>query len=510
MKIKKKQIENRYTSRRQFLVGAGQSMMFLPPLISLMPRVVAAQVANQKKLRTVFYMGTLGIQPTHLYPTNPTGMMTDVAFKTKYKDLTSFSGPISRMIDSSFTSILPDMNLVEGLSMTGGLYNAHNRGVLSAIQSHGRSPQIGRSVDVVLEKYAPVYGNHVPLHKAVRIDHGGHQSSFSHDGGTISSAIKGDLSLYNTLFASFQSQPSGPSQSQINKELVVDRVYADLKKLENHPRLSKSDKDILQRYVAGMFDLQKKVKANQVVPNSCSKPSLNLQVTQNSNGYQFPHNPGWGIRSTDALFDNYIEMIRMAFICDLTRIFVIESDIWSDSPISPWSQGGLHHECANSETSADRHQFGLKKMAKLAEALRSTSDPHNSSGNMLDNSMVFWSNELGDWTAGHFTWNMPVVTFGKLGGFFKSGYYMDYRNQTRKPVGDRYWGNRHQFYGRPMKQILQSIMLGMGVPKSEYMKYGDGSGFGEFKEDVSQFNGYMPGLFTPYRNEHNDKLPFLT
>ncbi len=296
-----------------------------------------------------------------------------------------------------------------------------------------------------------------------------------------------------------------PTQTSINNELIVDRVFADLKNLENDKRLSSDDKQLLDRYIAGVFDLQKKVKANNSsVGLTCTKPTLALEVKKNGNGYHFPLS-GWGILSTNKLFDNYIEMLKLAFLCDLTRVVTINNMIWDDRPISPSSSGGLHHECPNSETSADRHQYGLKQMAKLATALMNTPDTLNGSGNILDNSSIMFTNEMGDWTTGHQILNMPCVMFGKGGGFIKTGYFMDYTNNVN---GFKFNGRDPS--GRPYKQMLQTILQSMGVPKSEYVLYGDGKGYGEFVEGINQNGRNVPTAYSAYKNEHNDTLPFIT
>ncbi len=505
MKKNKQQIKDRFTSRRQFLAGAG-TFLTLPPLLSLMPRTVAAQVGAQKKVRSVIYAGFLGIDQHQLVLTANPGFTTHPgSVYTNYKQLNTISGQFSRMIDSSFVGMYPHMNIIKGLSLCGGQYQGHNNSILSGTHSGGRTPIYGKSIDVIMEQSANVYPavDNVP-YKALRI--GGDAFSFDRVGGTAinSSYLQGDTALFNKVFAGLTGGPViVPQQQQTNSKLVVDQVYNDLKSLEGSTKLSGEDRTILNRFIAGIYDVQKKVQAtNSGTSKTCSKPTLPLDANATGNSYQFPFDPGWGVQSTSVVFDNYIEMIRLAFECDLTRVVVIQNSIWSDLPVSPTSSGGLHHECASSELAADRHQWGLKKMLKLAQNLQATSDPQG--GTLLDNSTILFTNELGAWTTSHNVFSLPAVMFGGGGGLFKTGYYVDY-SQLNRPN----WKGVGFTPGRPYKQLLQSIMSSMGVPKSEYMQFGDGNGFGEFKEDISQFNKSDPGVFSAYRNEHNDLLPFL-
>lgn len=511
----KKRIENRLSSRRQFLVGSS-AFLTLPPLLSLMSKQAYAQAMTTKKVRSIIYTGMLGIDPHQWLPSNAADLSSLItvpgAIHTRYKKLNTFANPISRVIDSSFAPMFPYMNVMQGLSLTGGYYQGHNTCVLAGSHSGFREPIFGKTIDVIMEQSSNVYksGEYVP-HKALRIHSGG--MSFDRVNGVVlpSGSLQGDTAVFNKLFGSLPSTSTtaDPKITQFNnnKKLIVDKVYDDLKKLEKNSRLSSEDKNTLSRYVASMFDLQVRVNASLVGGGpTCSKPVFSLDATTKGNFYQFPHDPAWGVADVSAMFDNYLEMIKLAFECDLTRVVHMTNTMWSNAPISPDSDGGLHHECASSELAADRQQWGIKKMLKLAEKLQATPDTINGGGSLLDNSSILCTNELGSWTAAHSIFSMPAIMFGSGGGFFKTGNFVDY---TQRPTTTMF-GSSWFSPGRPYKQLLQSIMQSMGVPKSEYMLYGDGLGFGEFKEGINQFGKVTKNTYTPYINEHNDVLPFVT
>lgn len=500
-------VESRHTNRRQFLLGTGSAFLTLPPLLSLMSREAAAQVVARKKIRSVIYYGSMGIDPQQLLPQAPIGMTPFApAYSTSYKPLSSFSGPISRVIDASFVPMQSQMNLFKSLSLSGGNYSGHNQSFLSGTHSGFRQPTYGKSIDVILEQSQNVY---LPTEniacKALRLQSSIQSFDRLPDGTLVQpGAIVGDNAMFNALFGSLRPLVESPTatQNKANNQLLVDRIYSDLQKLQSNSRISSEDKKVLDRYISSVNDLQIKVRANNKGNGpTCTIPTLSLQAT--GKGYTFPSDPKWNIQSTSLMFDNYIEMIKLAFMCDLTRVITIGNTIWSDMPVATSSDGGLHHECASSEIQADRQQWGIKKMLKLAQTLQGVTDPVNSGGTLLDNSLIFCGNELGSWTTSHSTLGMPAITFGSAGGFFKTGYYVDY-SQTRTP-------NFVPGFpaGRPFKQLLQSIMQSMGVPKNEYMQFGDGNGFGEFKEGINQFGKKTTDTFTPYANEHNDTLPFI-
>lgn len=512
MKLTEEQVNRRFRSRRQFLIGAGGAILALPPMLSMMPKALAANAVGGPKVRSVIFYGMLGIDPHQLFPASvPTYTEVPNATDVRYTRLQDFSGPISRVVDSSFAPLYPKMNIYHGMSLTGGKYQGHNESVLSGTHSGGRDPTFGKSIDVILEQSDSVYapGESV-VRKAVRVVDGSHLKGFSFDRVNgerrVSSVIQGDRNMFNTLFAGFDapsSGSSGPTVDQLNRGLVVDRVLDDLKRLQRDGRMSREDQQIVAGYIDGVHEVQKKILANQSdEAPTCEQPSLGLQASTDGNFYKFPYDSRWAVQNVGTMFDNIMEMTRLAFACDLTRVILIGSVLWDDRPIGSGSNGGLHHECPSSETSADRQQYGLKKLAKLASSLDGTNDPHGA-GTLLDNSVLLWTNELGAWTTAHSTLNMPAITFGGGGGYFNTGYYLDYRQRPlHKPKGFH--------YGRPYKQLLQSVMRAMGVPTSEYVQYGDGNGFGEFKEWVNQFGHNPPDAFSRYKNEHNEPLPFAT
>ncbi len=504
------EIASRHVSRRQFLIGSGGAFLALPLLTSLIPERALAALAPRR--RFVGMVGPCGVDHYQLYPANyADGTIVSGMESVAYKPLKNFTGQISRMIDSSFVDMYDHMNLIQGLSLTGGYYQGHNHCVLAGSHSGLRNPQFGATLDVAMEQSLNLYpaSSAIPL-KALRIGRSIQDGVYSWKvvpdpavpdtmKCVLSNVVLGDKNLFNLLFANLGTGGAS-AQEQSNRKLVVDKVFEDLQRLQTNPRLSKDDKSTLDYYMTGIRDLQVKVGA---APPVCTKPTLTLQATGNGNVYQLPSDPRWGITSVDAMYDNYMKMIELAFACDLTRIVYINSAIFDNDPAKYiGTDYGLHHNAPSSDVAADRQNYGLKAMQKLARNLSKVTDPFGG-GTLLDNSLVLWTNELGAWTTAHNTFSIPTVTFGKGGGYFKSGYHVDYR---QRPLINFAGYNP----GRPQKQLLQSIMLSMGMTKPEYSQYGDGSGFGEFKAGINQFGKVDANVFSRYAAEHNDPLPFLS
>ena len=255
MRIPEERLKRRFSSRRQFLVGAGGAVLALPPMLSMMPKAFAANAAGGPKVRSVIFYGMRGLDPHQLFPASvPSFTQAPGVTDLRYTNLQDFNGPISRVLDSSFQSLYSKMNLYHGMSLTGGLYQGHNESILSGTHSGGRSPRFGKSIDVILEQSDSVYSpSESVVRKAVRMIDGPKLKGFSFDrvngNRAVSSSMQGDRNMFNTLFAGLDPTAggggsAGPSVDQLNQGLDVDRVLEDLKRLERDGRMSVSARPV--------------------------------------------------------------------------------------------------------------------------------------------------------------------------------------------------------------------------------------------------------------------------
>jgi hypothetical protein len=391
------------------------------------------------------------------------------------------------------------MNLIQGMSLAYGNFIGHNTGVLGGAGfDRVAGGAFGRSLDVVMEKSQSVYkaGDVCPF-RAVRLasgSNGRNDYHFTYDnyGGanTTSDCLKGDRALFNRLFANRTGGATTANPTVSADKLIVDKVYGDYKALESNPRLSGNDRAVLKQFVDSIFELQQKVnQVNSAPPLTCSKPSPTLQASAD----------GWDSSTNVSLmYDNINQMIQMAFACDLTRIVYLGvAQVCGNT-------GGFydnHHAApGGSVGAADMQKWNLKKFLGLAKLLDAAADPFGS-GTLLDSSGLLYTNELGSWTEDHNLFNLPTVTFGSMGGALRTGNYIDFRQKPLVHISglDNYWP------GRPHKQLLQAMMAGMGVPKSEYVLYGKDGGFGQFSTTVKG----VSTTYSPFAAEHNDPLPFV-
>lgn len=514
-----KRIKDRHIGRRQFLIGAGQ-LLALPPLISLMPEKVLAQVMS-KKVRVMTFVNAFGIDPFQMFAPDNTNMTPYAsALDTYYNQLSNLPKKLSRVVDfnhASLSGLEGQTNVIRGLDLVCGQIGGHNHAVLSGTRTGGRSPIYGASIDTIIER-ALGY-NAIRLKTANKSTDNLKAGEFSYwrptpsSGRQVSNLLYGDQALFNMLFpnggggsgGSGSGGSTGGSNTLAGDKLVIDKVLEDLTALQNHQRLSADDKQRLDEYVTSVHELQKRIVASQQQPSA--PPPANCQSVNNPS-YAVPSGSN-ATPDMDLLYRNYADLITLAIQCDKAQVVHI-----GNTAISKLNNNGahpeLHHGCTNgSNGNADRNAWFLQKIGALAQKLDAIVDPFDPNGNsLLYNSLLLWTNELGTWTAAHSVTQIPTVTFGSGGGYFRTGYYMDYR--TRPFL--RYKNNAGSLhnYGRPYKQLLISIMRAAGLSKNQYINFGDGNGFGEWDTYYKDERSGMQNYYTRYNSEHNDPLPFLS
>ncbi len=503
MKLKSELIKSRYLNRRQFLIGAGKTLLFLPPLASLLPREVFAEMIGTKT-RIVTAIGVYGVNPKPRYPEDTIPMNQFMgADHTYYKKLSEMGKKISHMIDfnnPALAGLEAKMNLIRGLDIVAGTYvnGGHNFSILSGTLKGQYEPVYGASIDTIIENELGVRAIRMKTDPRNKKADGFSFYRRSPGGARqVSSLITGDEALFNKLFPSgSNSEPtdSGPTRDM----LIVDKVLKDLNQLKNNKRISSSDLIKLEEYITSVHEVQKRMIANRMPASeqvTCNETSLDFQVSGGSSS----------VKSYEKLYENYGDLITLAMQCDRARIAHIANTASSDVD---GNGNSFHHDGApNENAQADKQMWFLHRIARLAQKLDAVQDPFDSDGKtLLDNSLVLWTNQLGSWSTSHSMCQIPAITFGSGGGNLRTGYFVDYRK--RPFLTAKGWD--HHTMGRPYKQLLISIMEAAGLSSNQYLKYGDGNGFGEWQPYWEKAKDPARTHHQMFNSEHNKPLPFLS
>ena len=127
-------------------------------------------------------------------------------------------------------------------------------------------------------------------------------------------------------------------------------------------------------------------------------------------------------------------------MCDRTRVITIgvhkalgpaptpPTRRWSATTTRKMPSGGTWHGLAHdwSNTNSRRMLKGINAWIAaevFAKLLAKLDVPEMAGSTYLDNSLVYWGNELG---FNHIGYSVPCLLAGSAGGFIKPGRYLDY------------------------------------------------------------------------------------
>jgi hypothetical protein len=118
----------------------------------------------------------------------------------------------------------------------------------------------------------------------------------------------------------------------------------------------------------------------------------------------------------------------------------------------------------------------------------------------LDNSVVFWGNELG---MNHLNYSVPTVLAGSAGGYLETGRYIDYIDWNRQVKFSQH--NGMVIEGVPYNRLMVTLLQAFGLEPSDYETeagegYGDTSTTGKPSDafavdyDMSAIGSVLPGI----------------
>ena len=300
--------------------------------------------------------------------------------------------------------------------------------------------------------------------------------SFERPGPGMPRIIK-PLDAWKKLF------PQGPMPDDTllaRRQSVLDQVTADFAALT--PRLAHADRVKLEAHTQEIRDLEMRL---QLMHRGCTTPD---QSTFPSNTLDAPVDGAPGSTAATAYntmseqtSDAHMRIIQTAFACDITRVASIS---FHDPPnqitglvpgkvygtTTATNVHGMMHTVSifggadknNAESLGIAKNIAKKhgdEFAKLLGYLASI--PEADGQTVLDHTVVLWSGELGD--AGHFMGNLPLITAGSAGGYFKTGRYMKFNRRTDDiNQFNQMWP--YMSRGRSHADLLVSLANAFGSP----------------------------------------------
>jgi hypothetical protein len=193
-------------------------------------------------------------------------------------------------------------------------------------------------------------------------------------------------------------------------------------------------------------------------------------------------------------WDLFLDLVAAAVACDRTRIVTIgvhKALGPGPDPNDTTLVGHYHSEDASGGTwHGLAHDFGNENSRRMlaginawitenvfAKLLEKLDIPESGDSTLLDNSLVYWGNELG---FNHIAYSVPCLLAGSAGGYIEPGRYLDYIDWEGQAYFSQEDGNVIE--GIPHNRFLVTVLQAMGLEPGDYESEGQ-AGYGATNTD---------------------------
>jgi len=529
-------------NRRMFLRGAGGAVMAVPFLPSLLSRAFASDPATGAVPRRFISVNTsMGeVWGQNMYPDDAllTQSMDYAGRLVRYGALPHLPDANGKVVWSpactaSASVLTPALaakfNIIRGLDIPYNL--GHNSGChLGNYAANSYKSTAGivniaymmPTIDQVMA-YSPSFYTQEDLDsnmtqrsfgvasgKGAALRSWNYSSVATKSGDVVVQPVKtNSKDLYNLLFK--------PASTFHNIDTVlIDRVKESYDVLKQDPRLSKGDLNRLNQHVERMFEIERKLKVSQAM------------------GEELPPEPGEDFYSDSGFF---YTLVQNHIYCDVMTDVIVAALSTGVSRVGSWSQeihfideaisdwhGSVSH-CALgasiSQLLALNYNQGTFEHAFVQLAAKLDNVAMEDGSTLLDNSLMMLTNEAGQLTHQSSCVNYPVVMAGGAGGYFNTGMFVDFTDQTKiysslNSIIAEKPGIIPEGPGLYYQQFLANALMSMGIPASEWEHCTDFTAEGPSKSEPTK--GYGFHYVNPSKAEDytlakplmSDKLPVIT
>lgn len=248
--------------------------------------------------------------------------------------------------------------------------------------------------------------------------------------------------VFQRLNSGFVKDLDGPDQAAARdqRRMVMAAVQAQYAALKN--RVSVKDREKLELHADFLNGIVRRLDYSVRPGPFCSQPSQPRKV---------------GVDDANDMPDIatlQMDLLAVALACDLTRVASVQFSTAINAIPFPWlgssAEGhNLSHRGPSDTAAHDqlvaRATWYAEKVAYLVKQLATITEGDRT---VLDNTVLVWGNELAVGNT-HSHKNVPFVTIGSAGGYFKTGRYLE-------------------FGGVSNNRLLISLLNAMGVEASTF------------------------------------------
>lgn len=425
--------------RRLFLKGAAGFTVALPLLHALGARARAEQVSYPKRL-LLFYSPN-GTVHEQWFPLNPVSE-TEFDLNQIHTPLLPFKDKllIFRGIDLKVTALGPGGPHQRGI---GALFTG--RELLDGTFVDGCGSQAGWANGISVDQaVANQIAEDTPiksLELAVRALESDVQSRISYSGpGQPLPPLNDPRATFLRVFGRSGGSPDGLEALAVHRRSVLDVVREQFAGIEN--QVGSADRTKLGQHLEFVRDMEQRLGAYSNGSPECRAPELPPPLDANSED---------DMPATTKL---QLDMIAMAFACDLTRVASLQISTAQNRIRFPWLNSlGVGHNLSHTGPSDSAAQAELVSRAtwhaeQLAYLLHRLQSIPEGDGSVLDNTLVLWGNEVSRGNT-HSHEQMPFLIVGTAGGALRTGRVLSYDHASHN-------------------DLLVSVQNAMGVPASTF------------------------------------------
>jgi len=249
--------------------------------------------------------------------------------------------------------------------------------------------------------------------------------------------------IWGRMFGDFSADPTAMAVLRAKRVSVLDTVAGQFDAIKQQAGID--DRTRLDQHAALVRDLELRLQNEPVLGEHCMLPGAPAAVNPDDAG------------SMHLVSQAHIDLIAMAFACDITRVASLQYSNGANHHTFPFvgsnSDGhGLSHAADDDAVSwaewtvrqtwyCEQFAYLLGKLAAIPEG----------DVTMLDHTVVLWVNELSKGNS-HSHQRMPFVLAGSGGGYFRTGRYVTHVNAPHNDLLvslQNAFGIEEQVFGAP-------------------------------------------------------------
>ena len=401
-------------NRRAFLRGLGGLTVGLPLLDSLQAR---AQTGVYPRRLVIIY--------------TPNGVVRDAWFPTAGANERDFLlgpclSPLQPFKDKLL--VLDGMHLQVAIDVAPG--EPHQRGMGALLTGRGLMPgdfvggdgqRAGWGSGISVDQYVHqlTSGGRRSLQMGVRTGTVAEvRNRLSYMGaGMPLPPVDDPVALFDDLFTDLMTEPEALRTLRLQRRSVLDTVQEQFGQVL--PRLSGTDRRKLDQHFTLLRELETRLTTPPVGALGCQIPDRPPVRAADDEATMAP------------LAQSQMDVLAAALACDQARVATVQISSAINALRYPWApvdsnlEGHMLSHMGDSDTSARqqltrRHTWHAEQVAYLLARLAAIPE---GAGSVLDNTLVWWCNELSVGNA-HSQLNMPFVLAGSCGGFFDTGRFV--------------------------------------------------------------------------------------